>query len=420
VDSRATLNGDPILLGRGDDCEIVLPGREVSRHHARMRRTGPVWILADLGSTNGISINGRRIDEAPLELGDIIRVGEWIGLFGTAEDTAHVQPREISPGLVAGEELSRALAPIRAAAPANLSVVIEGETGTGKECVARALHEWSTRSGPFVAVNCAALPESLAEAELFGYRRGSFTGAVRDSIGYFRAADRGTLFLDEIVELPLALQAKLLRVVEQAEVVGLGETRPTRIDVRLVVAAQRPLRDAVSEGRFRADLHARFEGVSVELVPLRERRGDIPAIFRHVLARVSGGNPPRVDPGLVERLCVYDWPYNVRELLQVTRQLVAIHGGVRELTQAELPARFRAPAAAEPSRPLAEAPRSERRAKHVAALLERLLEALRIHKGNVSKACASLGISRQRAYRVLEKGGVDVDELRFADDEVER
>ena len=176
---------------------------------------------------------------------------------------------EIGPGLWGGGALQAALAPLRQAAASDLPIVLEGETGCGKEVVTRTLHRWSGRSGPLVAVNCAALPEGLAEGELFGYRRGAFTGAERASVGYFRGADAGTLLLDEVSDLPLVLQAKLLRVLEERAVQPLGETRPVPIDVRVVVAGQQPLMEVMRAGRFRADLLARLDGLTVRLPPLR-------------------------------------------------------------------------------------------------------------------------------------------------------
>lgn len=411
-----------LTLGRGEECDVVLPGVETSRQHARLRRDGPIWILQDLGSTNGVFVDGERVSEAPLEIGSVLRVGEWVGVLESAADAKDLEsPREIRPGLIAGPGLAPALASVRRAAKTELSIILEGETGTGKEHIANALHAFSARTGAFVAVNCAALPESLAEAELFGYRRGAFTGASRESAGYFRAAHSGTLFLDEVIELPLPIQAKLLRAIEQREVTPLGETRPVPVDVRLVVAAQEPLPAAVEAGRFRRDLYARLDGLTIDLPPLRQRRSDAAAIFQAVLRAQSGGSPPKLDPKLVERVCTHEWPYNVRELVQTTRRLLALHGSEPRLGLEHLPARMQhrsAPRAVPraPAQKLATS-RRERRANE---LFGRLASALQANKGNVSKACASVGISRQQAYRVLEKRNFDLDALRFPEDPDDR
>jgi transcriptional regulator with PAS, ATPase and Fis domain len=398
------------LLGRGDDCDGVLPGRETSRHHAEIRRDGPLCLLRDLASRNGVFVNGVRFNEGPLELGDVLRLGEWVGLLAALPTGfGGAQQREIADGLVGGFRLERAIDPARRAAQSALPIVVQGETGAGKECVSRAIHAWSGRSGKFVAVNCAALPESLAEAELFGHRKGAFTGASQDSAGYFRAAHGGTLLLDEIAELLPAVQAKLLRVIERGEVIPLGDTRPIEVDVRLVVAAQIPLRLAVAEKRFRPDLFARLDGVTVELPPLRERREDIVGLFVHLLERFSGGRPPRLEAELVERLLLHDFPYNVRELVQLVKRMLALHALEPAWTEAHVrgaigPAVRQPEMAREPARhePRPSAARA-RRAHRNLALLEKLGKALERHTGNLSRAAAAVGISRQRAYRLLEQ-----------------
>ena len=256
-------------------------------------------MIADLGSRNGVRVNGRAVPSARLGLGDVVRLGGWIGVVTATPG----ELEEIAPGLWGGAGLQEALATLRQAAASDLPIVLEGETGTGKEVVAGALHRWSGRAGPLVAVNCAALPESLAEGELFGYRRGAFTGADRASPGFFRSAEGGTLLLDEVSDLPLALQAKLLRVLEQREVQPLGETRPVPIDVRIVVAGQQPLMEVVRAGRFRADLLARLDGLTVRLPPLRERREDVIPLFSHLLREIGQGRAPAIESDFAERLC---------------------------------------------------------------------------------------------------------------------
>jgi two-component system response regulator FlrC len=299
--------------------------------------------------------------------------------------------------------LQAALAPLRRAAASDLPVILQGETGTGKEVVTRALHTWSGRPGPLVAVNCAALPEAMAEGELFGYRRGAFTGAERASVGFFRSADGGTLLLDEIAELPLALQAKLLRVLEQKEVQGLGEPRPVPIDVRVVVAGQQSLEDEVRQGHFRADLLARLDGLTVRLPPLRARREDVPGLFSHLLKELGQGQAPAVEHDLIERLCLHDWPFNVRELVLLVRRLLALHEPSWTLRASDLPARMAAAVAAAPVVP---SPAAE------PVDLPALVTALRAAGGNVARAAATLGITRQRAYRLMEGQAVDLDSLR--------
>jgi transcriptional regulator with PAS, ATPase and Fis domain len=402
------LGRDTILLGRDDDCAIRLPGDETSRRHAEIRRDGPLHIVRDLGSRNGVFVDGERIDEAPLAPGKVLRLGEWIGIVvQVPADLAEPSPvfGEFAEGLAGGPALRPILDQAKVAAPAALPTVILGETGTGKEGVARAMHAWSGRTGPFVAVNCATLVPTLAEAELFGYRKGAFTGADRASPGFFRAAQDGTLLLDEVTDLPESVQAKLLRAIEQREIVPLGESTPVSIDVRVLAATQIPLGQVVGERRFRADLCARLEGMTIRLPPLRERREEIPFLFLHLLRLHAGGLSPAVEPRLVERLCLHDWPFNVREMDLLARRLLVLHGSEPTLRRSHLPDHMLRPTGRNESPggealPAPSVPEShaDRRKRELAALLQ----GLRAHSGNVARAAASAGISRQRAYRLME------------------
>jgi transcriptional regulator of acetoin/glycerol metabolism len=404
------------LIGRDPACAIRLEGNDVSRRHAAIRRTAADAApqIVDLGSRNGIHVNGSTVASAKLACGDVVRVGGWVGVVAAAPSAFG----EIAPGLLGGAVFQAAVAPLRQVAPSSLTIVLEGETGTGKEIVTHSVHAWSGRTGPLAAVNCAALPEGLAEGELFGYRRGAFTGADRASPGFFRSAEGGTLLLDEVSDLPLPLQAKLLRVLQEGEVQPLGETRPVPVDVRIVVASQQPLMDAVREGRFRADLLARLDGITVRLPPLRQRKEDVPHLFSHLLREWTQGRAPAVECDLVERLCVHDWPFNVRELVQLVRQLLVLHPGESLLRASHLPARIGTPAV-DSSAPSVAAPvgkgntRSEPvRASAEPVELPTLLSALRAAGGNVARAAAMLGITRQRAYRMMESHAVDLEAIR--------
>jgi transcriptional regulator with PAS, ATPase and Fis domain len=295
------------------------------------------------------------------------------------------------------------------ATPPSMPVVIQGETGTGKEGVAKALHALSRRSGALVALNCGAVPEQLAEAELFGHRRGAFTSADRASAGHLRAAHRGTLFLDEIAELPLGIQVKLLRALEQREVQQLGESRPVPVDVRIVAAVQSPLRQQMEQGRLRRDLYARLDGLTVVLPPLRHRLIELPFLFSKMLAKQARDAPiPSLDPAAVEVLCLYDWPFNVRELDHVVKQLWALHGDQKTLQRSHLPERFQNRASGEPRQedPLSQPPRRQPGDRKDIGLND-LLAALRGTEGNVSQAADKLGITRQKAYRLMEKANID-------------
>lgn len=408
--SCTVVQSEPLRIGRDPDCDVRLEGSETSRIHAELRRDGGQVIVRDRDSTNGVWVNGRRVTEAKLATGAILRIGDWIGAITSVGSLVEVQEPGLTPVLPdywVGPAVRPLLEPLRRAAESDLPIVIEGETGTGKEGIARIVHTWSRRPGGLVPVNCAALPEALAEGELFGYRKGAFTGADRDHPGYFRAAEAGTLFLDEILDLPAPLQPKLLRALEQSEIVPLGAARPLKVDVRVTVAAQSPLARAVEEKRLRPDLFARLDGLTVHLPPLRERLTEVPELFVRMVARRLPGRVPEVDAKLIEQLCLYDWPFNIRELQLLVRRLATLHGHERVLKRSHLPrrmleARSRVPDGQE--QPQRDTPASR-------ALLR---DALRRNQGNVARAAAAIGISRQRAYRLMEQEDVEPSEFRAA------
>ncbi len=330
------------VLGRGEDCTAVLPGAEVSRYHAELVPEGAITWLRDLGSTNGCHHNGVRTPQAILAKQDVLRLGEWVGVV-CAVPRGTVANVECIAGLYAGTELRNVLRYAEQVAPSDIPLILRGETGTGKEVLARFIHQHSGRSGNFIAVNCAALPESLAEAELFGHAKGAYTGADRARIGHIRAADHGTLLLDEISDLPLAIQAKLLRVLEESAVTPLGESRPVSVNIRVMAAGQKDLSELVAAGKFRGDLFARLNGLELNLPALRERREEVPFIFGAVLRETKPGYAPLLQPKLVERLCLYHWPYNVRELVQLTRRIAALYPDQPALLEGCLPAHMLPP-----------------------------------------------------------------------------
>ena len=243
-------------------------------------------------------------------------------------------PRREAPycGIIGhSKELRQVIAKIKKVAPGDANVCIMGESGTGKELVARAVHQNGPRRNcPLVTLDCTAVPEGLMESQLFGHVRGSFTGAVENRDGVFSLAHTGTLFIDEISELPLALQAKLLRVIQTREFVKVGGTKPVRIDIRLVTASNKDLRTAVEEGTFREDLYYRIAVVMLEVPPLRNRREDIPALAEHFLQKVSAAHRkpmPKLTAQAIELLTSYDWPGNVRQLENCIEQAVVLCDG---------------------------------------------------------------------------------------------
>jgi transcriptional regulator with GAF, ATPase, and Fis domain len=233
-------------------------------------------------------------------------------------------------------------------APANSTVLIYGETGTGKEVISRAIHEESRRrEGPFIAINCAAIPENLIESELFGHEKGAFTGAVARKIGQFERAQGGTLFLDEIGDLPLILQPKLLRALQEREVMRVGGDAPVSVDVRIIAATHRDLSRSVQEKTFREDLFWRLNVFPILLPPLRARATDVPLLAEHFLRRVAKENetaPKQLSPEAMHALTAYPWPGNVRELQSVIERATLLADG-EEIRLQDLPVEVRAPAA---------------------------------------------------------------------------
>ncbi|HEY3499003.1 MAG TPA: sigma 54-interacting transcriptional regulator [Polyangiaceae bacterium] len=419
------LAGGPLTFGRSDDSSVRLEGEQVSRLHATARQQGRDWVLADEASKNGVFIDGARVTQGRLWPECVVRLGDWVGVVVEVDrEVREGEPlvRELASGVYGGPTLAKTFAALTAAASSNLSLVLVGETGTGKEVFARALHQASRRTGKLVAVNCAALPRELAESELFGHNKGAFTGADNSHPGYLREADGGTLFLDEILDLDKLVQAKLLRVLEERAVVPLGSTRPQPVDLRVLAATQRSLHDAVELGLFRADLMARLSGLELRLPPLRARREEVVELFRVVLQAELGRRAPGLSPELCERLCLHDWPLNVREVVQVARRACVLHAGVPRLTVEHLPSHLsgartdsRAETAApESADPLGRAARSlaTRRDKD-SRELETLISVLGELNGNVNQAAKRLGISRQRVYRLLDlRPDLDVQRLR--------
>jgi transcriptional regulator with PAS, ATPase and Fis domain len=298
--------------------------------------------------------------------------------------------------------MKRVLQTVRDLSQNESNVLIEAESGTGKELIARAIHETSPRgAGAFVPVDCGALPEGIIEGELFGYMRGAFTGALRDSTGLFRSAHGGTLFLDEIGELPISLQAKLLRVIQEREVRPLGAAAAEPVDVRIIAATNRDLAAEVRANRFRADLFYRLRVVSIHLPPLRDRPEDVAVLASHFVERAAAGTRVLgLEPEALERLIAHRWEGNVRELENTIEAAIALAQGTR-VTVADLRmGGFSAPRAAAPEGIDLSLAAFER------ACLE---EALRRSQGDVRAAANLLGIGRSTFYRKLLKPGLHRD-----------
>jgi DNA-binding NtrC family response regulator len=312
-----------------------------------------------------------------------------------------------------GETMRRVMAQIERVAAGETRVCIYGETGTGKELVARTLHEKSQRAnGPFVTLNCAAVPAELIESELFGHEKGSFTGAAQRHNGKFEQAHRGTLFLDEIGDMPVTMQAKLLRVLEEGEVERIGADKPTKVDVRVVVATHRDLEQLVESGGFRRDLYHRVVVFPLTLPPLRERCEDLPVLVDHFARQVSAQNgwkPVPFTSAAIEALKEYSWPGNIRELRNVVERLLLLAGAQVEAEDVRLA--LPAPKTSVPTRkPEGEAtgPLAER----VLAYERRtVLAELNRNGRHITQTAKALGLERSHLYKKCQQLGIDLQNL---------
>ena len=391
---------DEVIVARNPSGRIERTGRkatvyvgdfQVSRQHLALRCTSKGWQLYDLGSKNGTAVNGERLGTAALRDGDIIEAGGAMLMFLQDEGTrSEGTDRELlaeggPPSFqTLSLELEARIQQIQKIAPATVPVLVRGETGTGKELMARATHEVSGRRGAFVPVNCGALPRDLIESELFGHRRGAFSGATEDREGLIRRANRGTLFLDEIAELPPDSQIALLRVLQDGEVRPVGATDPVKVDVRVVAATHQDLKQRLVDGRFRSDLYGRIAGFEIYLPPLRERREDLGMLIASILATACP-DPTRItlSKSAARAMFHHDWPQNIRELENAVRSAVGLCADDGEIRIEHLPRAFREHDAV---------PRAELSAKD-RALREQLVELLRQMGGNVS----AVGRAMQRA-----------------------
>jgi len=316
-----------------------------------------------------------------------------------------------------GEAMGRVMAQIERVAASESRVCILGETGTGKELVARTLHERSPRrSGPFVTLNCAAVPAELVESELFGHEKGSFTGAAARHAGKFEQAQRGTLFLDEIGDMPLPMQAKLLRVLEQGEIERVGGDRPISVDVRVIVATHRNLDELVSQGKFRQDLYHRIYVFPLALPPLRERSEDIPALAEHFARQVIEQNswkPVSFAPEAMDELRRYSWPGNVRELRNVVERALLFATNDRvdlDALRSALPQR--AVSSASHANVTGNGTLSE---QVVGFEREVILAALNRHQHHITNAAKALGLERSHLYKKCQQLGIDLRAERSAE-----
>jgi transcriptional regulator of acetoin/glycerol metabolism len=398
-----------IEFGRGVPTGALEDDDRVSRLHVRVtRRSTGVWKVDDLASRNGTFVSGRRLESSDVFSSPVlVRIGRSL-LWAVDDVRPFLDPSGPADGAdgaapVIGGALRRAFGEIALASQAGDTIFIRGESGAGKELAARAFHEarhGAASSAPFVAVNCAAIPEGLAERLLFGARKGAYSGATADADGYVQAADGGTLFLDEVAELDALVQAKLLRVLENREVLPLGAARPKKVTLTVCVASHKALRDEVAAGRFREDLYYRVGRPEVRVPPLRDRIDEIPRFIEREIRRVD----PRLSASVafVEACALRAWPGNVRELIGEARSAAhrALQTGGLVLETEHLSRDAGAHLSSQP-------PEGDRIAKGPARSWtdEAVRKALAEHDGNVRGTARALGMHRNQLRRWLAKHG---------------
>ena len=418
VDLVLSLATDVVLGRRSSDDPGGLDDRTVSRRHVAITRDAEGGVIAmDLGSRNGSLLDGTRLpprQPRPLAHGAVLRVGRHLFVFEDADVADEPSPIDTDalPGRSAAATALRAAIARCAADPS--PVLVLGETGTGKERIVREIHRLSGRRGPLVSLNCAELNAQLIESQLFGHVKGAFTGAVDAQAGLFRAAHGGTLFLDEIAELPVELQATLLRAIEEGEVRPVGSTRTHRVDVRVVAATHRDLVRRVEREEFRRDLYARLALWEVRAPPLRERRADILHWVRRLFAawRDDRGLDRKLtfelDVDAAELLVLHDWPLNLRGVVRVVHQLAPRAHGSHALSGAQIADALGIPAPAVrlPSMTPTPAPAFARPKPKPPQSAEELASALEKH-GSVRAVARHYERDRRQVYRWLERFGLE-------------
>ncbi len=392
------------VIGRAEGCDVCLDDPTVSRRHATLHMGPRGCRIEDVGSTSGVFVDGQRVRSAPLTGGEIVRLANTLLIYlpqGPSPDAA-VYPLSYS-GIMAGPRFDIIRDLLSRAAGSDLSVLITGQTGTGKDLAARHLHQAGPRRDrPMVAVNCSAIPEELFESELFGHVRGAFSGASQDRPGLMREAHGGTLFLDEIGELSPRCQAKLLRVLQDRRVTPVGSARAHEVDLRLVSATNQDLRARVDEGAFRLDLLARVAELRVELPPLALRREDIPLLVAGFILKHGGHHTVKLET--LEQLCLRPWPMNIRQLESAVRRAIFLAGEKSVLRDKYFRDELLGEETPGPGPDPTEDPDR--------LLTDELTDVLRRHHGKVEPAARELGLRPSQVYRRAAKLGVRIKDYR--------
>ncbi|MEO8698456.1 MAG: sigma 54-interacting transcriptional regulator [Kofleriaceae bacterium] len=403
-DLELVVGHEPRVTAGAVDPPAELDDDRVSAQHAAIKRSGSVWQIRDLGSRNGTFVDGVRIDREVRRTGDVVvRCGDTVLLL-LEHERGHGSPPADDAATIIGPELATALAEVTQHAHAP-SLLIHGESGTGKELAARRFHDSGPRAnGPLIAVNCATIPEGIAERVLFGARKGAYSGATTDTIGCLQEADGGTLFLDEVAELELTVQAKLLRALETRIIAPLGAAKGVSVDVGVVAASHQDLRAAVAARTFREDLYFRLAHPAVRMPPLRERPADVPRLVERFLAATRADLRPH--SRLVETCCTRAWPGNVRELRNSLGQAatIALAAGRSVVRIEDLPDE----AGREVAALAIAAPPAIEKASPNDVTREAVIAALDTATGNISAAARTLGLHRTQLRRLIDRHGIPV------------
>jgi DNA-binding NtrC family response regulator len=402
-------HGTSLRIGKAPDNDLVLPDDTVSRHHCELERTDAGVRVKDLGSTNGTKVQGARISEAVVQPGTVLKVGEVEVALRPAVRNVEVLPSDKSWfGAAIGKSLAMRtiFGVLERIAKTDATVLLEGETGTGKDVLARAIWTESNRpQGPFVVVDCGAVSYSLIESELFGHERGAFTGAVASRQGAFEMAEGGTVFLDEIGELPIDVQPKLLRVLETKEFRRVGGNRTMKSNVRVLAATKRNLLREVQAGKFREDLYFRLAVVPITVPSLRARRDDIPMLVEHILKASGGGLD--VNDETMQGLVAHDWPGNVRELRNVLDRAIYMARATGDTTLSIVSLPMQGTGSGDVFHFETGKSYRETRAKYDGEFEKRYVKwLLARHGGNVSAAAREAKMDRKHLHDMAKKHGL--------------
>jgi transcriptional regulator with GAF, ATPase, and Fis domain len=417
---------DTIRIGAAATNDLVLNDETVSRAHAEILKTKDGYLIRDLGSTNGTFVGNVKVKEVFLAANSVIRVGKTKIRFTPQDEQIDIYPSKKSRfGDILGQsmEMRKIFGILEKISPTNVTIVIGGETGTGKELVARAIHDNSKREKtPFVIFDCGAVAENLIESELFGHEKGAFTGATNTRQGAFELADNGTIFLDEIGELSLDLQPKLLRVLETGEIKRVGADRSKKVNVRVVCATHRNLKEMITQGTFREDLYFRLSVVPVYLPPLRKRKEDVPILIEHFLKMAQRESPDSHVTGISSEVKAlledYHWPGNIRELKNAIDRAFSFCDSdvidVQHLPDYLKDSNSKASISDSQTGEEMDAslPFKEAKEKWVENFeRDYLIKILKNNDLNISKAAKEAGIDRKSIQRLLKKYNLNVKDL---------